>query len=127
MTTFSEHLIELRMLIRSLSESLVESRRRLIQRFRCEFLQFTPANTSRTRKLPRRRYFPQPEVNAQATTPGQAPPHHHPYRVRIAFHTRSNDCRSIIERAHDERNHFQGSGRVGDRAPRVAAEAATRG
>jgi hypothetical protein len=79
-----------------------------------------------TQRLPRKGYFPQPGVVAQATTPGRHP-HHDLYPVRIAFDTRSDACGSILERTHGERNHFQGSGRVGDRVPRVAAEAATRG
>ena len=58
----------------------------------------------------------------------QVRPHHDDlYPVRIAFHTRSDDRGSMIERTHDERNHFQGSGPDGHRVPRVAAEAATRG
>ena len=49
------------------------------------------------------------------------------YPVRIAFHALPDDQGSIIERARDERNHFQGSGPVGARVPRVAAKGATRG
>jgi hypothetical protein len=51
------------------------------------------ADTNRTithlahTQLPRRRYFPQPGVVANATTPGSHP-HHAPYPVRIAFHPR---------------------------------------
>jgi hypothetical protein len=76
---------------------------------------FPVGNTSLSLGLSRRR---QPQVRLH---------HHHPDPVRIAFHTLPADCGSIIARAHVERNHFQGSGRVGDRVPRVAAEAATRG
>jgi len=49
------------------------------------------------------------------------------YPVRIAFHALPDAQGSIIERARDERNHFQGSGPVGARVPRVAAKGATRG
>ena len=85
-----------------------------------------PGSGFPTQRLPRRGYFPQPGVVAQATTPGRDP-HQDLYPVRIAFHTRSDTSGSILVRTHGERNHFQGAGPVGARVPRVAAEAATRG